>query len=1048
MPPSDPTEIDDLLDLGISRAFGAPGRDGELAPLLAELAAVPGSVAESPPDEIGRFRVLGIIAQGGMGIVVRAQDPDFERDVAIKYMRRSAAAVPALQQLFRGEARVMGQLQHPGIVPIHELGTMADGRLFYVMKIVAGESLQAILARVGRGDLDRGDAVTFFLRMCEAVAFAHDRGVVHGDLKPANVMVGAFGEVQVLDWGFARACADAAASASGSPEHGDAAAPRVLGTPGYMAPEQARGTPEAIDRRTDVFALGSILCEILTGAPAYRGATRDEVYLRARRVWLDDAFSRLQACTADLALVELARACLVEVQAERPAHAGVVAAAVHDHLAASEQRARDAALAAARARARAEEERKARRMTLALSVVIILALLGGVAAVWLVQAPDAGLRADAGRRADDARQRVLELRDLARVDGAGVEHHWVEASAVAREAETLAQDPHLSPDVAERLRELRRQVETEASAALRDGRARRLLETTQPHLGEDRPIAEVESGYRTLLAVFGVDADRDEPDAVARAIRTSPLTREVAQALHRWSHARRGRGGGDASSWQRLLQLADQIDADPWRTTLRRCCGERDREALRALAEEPGVGAQRSESLGLLAECLLSVGDRDAAIDTYRVAHLQHPGDYVIVHDLAVLLERGSPRPVEEIVRLFTAALALRPDDPHALVDLAAAFTEHGLLPAARALAERAQALDPEYPRLWLMLTNLRDLGGDAAGALAAARKAVELLPRSGMAHLLVAKQERAAGRHDAARAACEQAVALAPRLAAAHRALGVALMDDGRLGAAVASLRQASELDPTDAQIWYHLGLCHSVVLDFPAAEAAYTRAFDLEPDYAEALCNLGSVQASTGRFDEALASVRRGVEAGAKSPRWEYPTGRWIAAIEHRQRQVPAFEALLARGDLPADAAVCADLAGLSVARGANSLALRLCAAAAAGGEGNRVPYIEVVRAAAGIAAGRDLARSPNPDERAEAARTARSTLQAVLQQLRAAASAGAASESAVRRSLSTWELSPELASLRAEESLAALGGAEAASWREFWVQERSLAREYGLD
>ncbi len=1038
----DPSEIDDLLDLGISRAFGAPGRDGEMAPMLAELAAAEPPVVEALPEQIGRFRVLGLIAQGGMGIVVRAEDPGLEREVAIKYMRRNAAGVLALQQLFRGEARVMGRLQHPGVVPVHEVGTMEDGRHFYVMKVVTGDSLHDVLAQGQREARDRREALTLFGRVCEAVAFAHDRGVVHGDLKPANVMVGSFGEVQLLDWGFARACADAAAVGCGSDVEPDA--PRVLGTPGYMAPEQARGMTEAIDRRTDVFALGSILCEILTGAPAYRGANRDEVYLRARKAWLDDAFKRLDASVADPALVALARSCLAEEQAARPADARALATAIHAHLTAVERRAQDAAIEAAQARAKAAEERKARRITLALSIVVIVALLGAGAAYWLFQSREAGLRADAEERAQGARQRVLELRDVARAAGHLVEQRWVEATAVAREADALARGPHVSPMTAASLTELHRQVQAEAAAALREGRARRLLETTQPHLGEERPVADVEAGYRELLGVFGVDADRDDPAVVAAAIANSPLATDLAHALHRWAHARRGRA--DDNDRVRLLRLADAIDQDHWRTELRRCCGARDGDALRALSKAEDVGKQHGESLGLMAECLLSVGDRASAIATYRVAHLHHPGDYAITHDLAALLERLSPRPLEEIARLFSAALALRPNDPHALVDLAATLTERGQLEDARALAERAEAIDAGYPRLWLMLASLRELTGDVAGALEAARKAATRLPDSGMAQILLANQERRAGRLEAARVACERALVLAPALAAAPRALGVIHMDEGCVGAAIGRFRQALELDAGDPEIWYHLGLALSEIRDGVAAEAAYRKAVELRPQYAEAWCNLGSVLANAGRFDEGIAALRRGAEIGEKSPRWSHPTAAWIAAAETRRVEASKLDAILSGEALPSDPARCAALGALAVARGANSLARRLFAAAIRGGAGRQIPFLEPACAAFRIAGGLDLGRTPDAEERRDAAGEAYGQVTGVLAQMRTAVATGQIDLVLLRKIVSTWELSPEFAALR-EPALGTLPADDAAPWREFWQDLRAFGAEHGL-
>ena len=207
------------------------------------------------PDLAGtRYELISVLGRGGMGVVYLARDTALDREVALKVLdwTLDAAIAPRLAQ----EARILARLEHPGIVPVHDCGRLADGRLFYAMKRVRGERLDQWAARVG----DLHERLAVFLRICEPVAFAHARGVVHRDLKPENVMVGEFGEVLVLDWGIARLLrreeapgAPAMPSAPGVTGHGT-----VLGTPDYMAPEQARGDP-GVDETADVYSLGAIL---------------------------------------------------------------------------------------------------------------------------------------------------------------------------------------------------------------------------------------------------------------------------------------------------------------------------------------------------------------------------------------------------------------------------------------------------------------------------------------------------------------------------------------------------------------------------------------------------------------------------------------------------------------------------------------------------------------------------------------------------------------------------------------------------------------------
>ena len=217
------------------------------------------------PAVAGRFLITGEIARGGMGIIYRGHDPELGRDLAIKVLKPEWVDQPDVVAMFLEEARICGRLQHPGIVPIHEVGTMIDGSPFIAMKLVEGRTFARVLAERGRSAHELQRVLRIFDGVCQTLAYAHSRGVVHRDLKPSNIMVGPFGEVQVMDWGLA-----CQAAGEGGRGGGESAAGSVMGTPAYMAPEQARGSA-APDVRVDVFALGAILCEILTGSPPFRG---------------------------------------------------------------------------------------------------------------------------------------------------------------------------------------------------------------------------------------------------------------------------------------------------------------------------------------------------------------------------------------------------------------------------------------------------------------------------------------------------------------------------------------------------------------------------------------------------------------------------------------------------------------------------------------------------------------------------------------------------------------------------------------------------------
>ncbi len=245
-------------------------------------------LASALPDLGGtRYRLLRRVGSGGMGTVYLAEDSVLGRRVALKILDLPDAQGELSARLLR-EAHILARLEHPGIVPVHDAGTLPDGRVFYAMKLVEGERLDALAKRVDT----LFDRLRIFQRICEAVAFAHARGILHRDLKPENIMVGPFGEVLVMDWGVAKILREETSpEASGHQQPQDLGSQRnipqsadrlktahgtVLGTPGYMAPEQARGEIDRLDERADVYSLGAILRFLVTGAGTNEGQANKE----------------------------------------------------------------------------------------------------------------------------------------------------------------------------------------------------------------------------------------------------------------------------------------------------------------------------------------------------------------------------------------------------------------------------------------------------------------------------------------------------------------------------------------------------------------------------------------------------------------------------------------------------------------------------------------------------------------------------------------------------------------------------------------------------
>jgi serine/threonine protein kinase len=295
----------------------------------------PGNAPPVPPDT-PRYRFEAFLARGGMAEVWRGCDKVLAREVALKVLREGVFADSRFRVRFEEEARLVGQLQHPSIVPVYDLGELPDGRPFFVMKLIHGPTLAELLAARATPADDLARWVGVFEQVCVAVAFAHARDLIHRDLKPSNVMLGEFGEVLVMDWGIAKALADrpqplpptpvllspAVGEASTALGAAETLPGQAKGTPAFMAPEQARGDVGRVGKTSDVFGLGGILCVTLTGQPPY---TRAEQVFAAD---VTEAFARLDGCGADAELVGLAKACLAPAPEARPADAAEVAGRV------------------------------------------------------------------------------------------------------------------------------------------------------------------------------------------------------------------------------------------------------------------------------------------------------------------------------------------------------------------------------------------------------------------------------------------------------------------------------------------------------------------------------------------------------------------------------------------------------------------------------------------------------------------------------------------------------------------------------------------------
>jgi serine/threonine-protein kinase len=875
-----------------------------------------------------RYRIDGEIARGGMGTVLKGRDPDLGRDVALKVLRDDYRGDATMVRRFVEEAQIGGQLQHPGIVPIYELGTLADRRPFFAMKLVKGHTLAELLAQRPDPAAELPRHLAIFEAVCQTMAYAHARGVIHRDLKPSNVMVGSFGEVQVMDWGVAKVLPrggvvdDASAgkfradtviatarSGSGSDAE-DAAlshAGSVLGTPSYMAPEQARGEVDRVDQRADVFALGSILCEVLTGAPAFTGRSSAAILRTAALGDTREAMQGLETFGADLELIGLAKDCLAREREDRPHDAGAVSGRMTAYLAGVQARLRQAELAHAaevarteearatvaqerkareEAQARAVAERRTRRLTGALAATVVLGLTAGGGG-WLWVKSERGARqARVARDVQAALNRATALRAQALSAATGSAALFAQAREQAQRALALVENGPADALLAAQVLQVQADLDQEEKdrtliAALDEARLKQAETVSTNRFASERAVPV----FREAFRAYGMSAGEGDPRAVAGRIRQRPaaVREAIVAALDEWDDL-----AGSASlhiaephrEWLQAVLGAIEPD-EAWSRRVRAARAEKDeakrRAALEKLAASADVTKIPARSLTGLAD-RLPPAPRAALL---RRAQAQYPADFWVNQGLGLALAHVTPPEPEEAVRFLTTAAALRPQSPGCLMNLGHALQFKGRLDEAIATHRKAIELDPKYTAAHINLGNALRANAQIDEAIAAYRQAIALAPKIATARVNLGLALAEKGQADEAIASYRQAIELDPKSAAAYHGLGVALRREGQADLAIATYREAIALDPKDSPAHYGLGavLC-DLKRDYDAAIASFRRAIELDPKYAEAHHGLGIALQGKGQTDEAIASFRKAVELDPKDASAQYDLGALLGA------------------------------------------------------------------------------------------------------------------------------------------------------------------------
>jgi eukaryotic-like serine/threonine-protein kinase len=1060
--------------------------------LVRRLKRLPRSSVVSEPPAVPGFAIVGELGRGGMGVVYHARQVALQRSVALKMVLNGAHAGPKELARFRAEAAVIARLQHPNIVQIYDVGEAA-GRPYFALEFVAGGSLAQHLHGTPQPVRPAAQMVETLAR---AVHAAHANGVVHRDLKPANILLvpanqgstigpentqnanartaehGVLNAIpKITDFGVAK-CVAGDGEASGL--RGATITGELLGTPNYMAPEQASGKNKAIGPAADVYALGVVLYELLTGRPPFRGETILDTLEQVRS---RDPMppSRLRPkLSRDLETICLK--CLQKESGKRYVSASALADDLRRYLAGAPIQARPI-----RAWERGIKWARRKPAVAVLWAVGLAALLAG-AGLGLGQF----LEQVAWKRAAELALTEGEARQEAGPDPAT----WNGRYAAAQRAEVLVGRVKGAEELGRRVQQLLAELEAEE-------RDRRMLDRLDEirlekaaELKDGRfNVARADPKYAEAFRWYGIDVEQLTPEEAAGRIRARPVGQRLAAALDDWAPARRKAQTVGAEGWRRLLEVARRADPDEWRNRVRDVLERPDRQVLLALAAQAerslatlAEGTALPPTLQPLGEALIVAGETSRAVKLLRHAQQRYPGDFWLNQQLASLLLRAQPPEASEAVGYYRAALASRPNSPWVYSDLGNALAQQKNFDEAAAAYREAIRLKKDFPGAHNNLAITLAQQNKLDAAVVEFREAIRLDPDYPEAHNNLGRALYGKGELDAAIVEFRAAIRLKKDFSGFHNSLAIALQDKGELDAAIVEFREAIHLEkdylkahnnlgnalaqeaqPNTAadsrarislqedflpHLYYKLGYVLEQQNKSDEAIAEFREAIRLKKDFAEAHYTLGVILESQGKFAEALAALRRGHELGSRQRDWRYPSAQMVHETE-RLLELEGRLPGLRKGEYqPRNNEERLGLAKVCQLKKLYLAAVRLYADAFAAKpaladdleEGHRY---NAACAAAQVAAGQgEDAAGLDDRRRAQWRKQALDWLRADLTLLARQLDDGTPqARAAVQGQLRHWQTDLDLAGLRDGAALAGLSGAERAACRQLWADVKAL-------
>jgi serine/threonine protein kinase/Flp pilus assembly protein TadD len=869
----------------VESLLAAASRAGEFleAPAMEVTADLP-LVGERTGASVGPYKLLQPLGEGGMGTVWMAEQSEpVRRKVAVKLIKAGMDSKQVLGR-FEAERQALALMDHPNIAKVFDAGTTEAGRPFFVMELVKGVPITKFC---DERRLTPRERLGLFVPVCQAVQHAHQKGVIHRDIKPSNVLVALYDGrpvPKVIDFGVAKAIGQDLTGRTLFTEIG-----QVIGTFEYMSPEQAELNQLDVDTRSDVYALGVLLYELLTGStPLERRRLKAAAVAEVLRLIREedpprpstrlseskDALPSISAQrqTEPSRLARLVRGDLdwitmKALEKDRSRRYETATGLAHDierYLADEPILARPPSAAY---RVRKFVRRNRRGLAVGGFAALCLALLAGGAA-WAIR--DRTIRNHEQRQRDDALDREVS-RLLEEADELGRRGRWADGLAAAERAEKLLAAAGRSDRPARLL-----DLTAELTAAYRLEEIGREPQAGTATAEEQFFWGREQDGrFAAAFRDLGIDVDTVEPAAAADRIERARIGPALVRALDQWAGLRRHAvalrademarhrlGDVPPPDWKRLVEVARLSDPDPWRARFRVALLAGDRAALERTADTVRVQDVPPATLHLLGVALNDLRAPDKAMDVLRRAQAEYPDDLWLNNALGQFsLNAFRPPRAADALRFYAIASALRPRSPRGHRAMASAYRATGAKDAAVAECTRAIELAPEDARNWYFRGAQYGMDKQFDKALDDYTRAVEIEPTNAVAHNARGHALGQLGRLDDAIVEYEEAIRLQPDWSSIYFGLRPALdrcRADGRLGGVIDRYRERIRLRPDDAASYIVLALALLSNRQPEEAVNEYRAADRLRPDCSMVRQHLCIALMEAGRVDEAIAELQ----------------------------------------------------------------------------------------------------------------------------------------------------------------------------------------------